>query len=327
MKLLSVLAVSALAGLSVAAPTRVEEEKRVVLDKRAAVTETATVGYATLNGGTSGGKGGPTTTVSTLAQFTAAVADDTARIVVVSGTISGTAGQTKIGSNKTVIGKDKNAKLIGNGVLVKGKKNVIIRNLTIQKVLAANGDALGIQTSQNVWIDHVDLSSDRDHDKDYYDGLLDITHGVDYVTVTNSYIHDHWKASLVGHSDSNSAEDKGHLTVTYANNYWKNLNSRGPSFRFGTGHIFNNFYETVSDVINTRQGAQLLVESNVFTGSKKPLYSTDAGFAVSKDNDFGGESNTALAGTLNTVPYTYKTLGSANVKAAVVGTAGATLKF
>jgi hypothetical protein len=28
--------------------------------------------------------------------------------------------------------------------------------------------------SNNVWIDHVDVSSDRDHDKDYYDGLIDV---------------------------------------------------------------------------------------------------------------------------------------------------------
>jgi pectate lyase len=90
--------------------------------------------------------------------------------------------------------------------------------LKISKVLAANGDAITIQASKNVWIDHVDLSSDLDHDKDYYDGLLDVTHGSDWVTISNSYLHDHWKASLVGHSDSNGSEDTGHLTVTYANN-------------------------------------------------------------------------------------------------------------
>lgn len=30
--------------------------------------------------------------------------------------------------------------------------------------------------SNNVWIDHCDVSSDRDHDKDYYDGLIDVCH-------------------------------------------------------------------------------------------------------------------------------------------------------
>ena len=103
-------------------------------------------------------------------------------------------------------------------------------------------------------VDHCDLSSNRDHDKDYYDGLLDVTHACDYVTISNTYLHDHWKASLVGHSDSNGDEDKGHLTVTYANNYWKNINSRMPSYRFGTGHIINSYFEDCNDGINTRQG-------------------------------------------------------------------------
>ena len=122
-------------------------------------------------------------------------------------------------------------------------------------------------------------------------------------------------------------EDTGYLHVTYANNYLNNLNSRGPSIRFGTGHFFNNYYLNVSDGINTRDGAQVLVESNVWSGSQKPLYSTDAGYAVAKDNDFGGESNTADAGTLTTVPYSYTALASGKVKAAVVGTAGQTLTF
>jgi pectate lyase len=346
MKVTLLAAVLALAQVTISAPTpTVDIEKRSNIVARAAITDVATLGYATQNGGTSGGKGGPTTTVSTLAQFTAAVAGDSAAIVVVAGTISG-AAKVRVGSNKTILGKNSSAKLVGVGLYINKVKNVIVRNLTIQKVLAENGDAIGIQASSNVWVDHVDLSSDLDHDKDYYDGLLDITHASDYVTVTYSFLHDHWKANLIGHSDDNGAEDKGHLIVTEAYNYFKNVNrsvpaslsilfftriltyiSRGPSFRFGTGHIFNNYYESVNDGINTRDGAQLLVESNQFVNSKKPLYSTDAGYAVSNDNDFGGGANTALAGTLKSVPYTYTKVGSGKVKAAVVGSAGATLSF
>ena len=59
----------------------------------------------------------------------------------------------------------------------------------------------------------------------------------------------------MGHSDSNGAEDTA-ITVTYAGNYWYNLNSRTPSFRFGHGHIFNNYFLTVNDGINTRDGAR-----------------------------------------------------------------------
>lgn len=169
--------------------------------------------------------------------------------------------------------------------------------------------------------------SDTDHDKDYYDGLIDLTHAANFVTVSNSIIHDHWKGSLVGHSNSNSAEDTGHLRVTYHDNYWSNIHSRGPSIRFGTGHIFNSYFDAGDDGINTRDGAQVLVESNTFVGSSKPLYSTDEGYAVANENDFGDGSNDALAGTLITVPYEYTLLGSAVVKAAVVGTAGAILTF
>jgi pectate lyase len=118
------------------------------------------------------------------------------------------------------------------------------------------------------------------------------------------------------------------LTVTYANNYLYNLNSRGPSFRFGTGHFFNNYYEKVSDGINTRQGAQLLVQNNVFVSSKKALYSTDSGYAVESGNDFGDAKNTAGKGTFTKAPYEVaELLDAKNVKAAVVGTAGVTLSF
>jgi pectate lyase len=118
-------------------------------------------------------------------------------------------------------------------------KNVIVRNIKISKVLASAGDALAVQESSQVWIDHMDLSSDKDHDKDYYDGLLDVTHGSFGVTITYTKLSNHYKASLVGHSDSNGAEDAA-LRVTYAYNYFSGLNSRTPSFRFGQGHIYNN---------------------------------------------------------------------------------------
>jgi pectate lyase len=320
------LGLSLLSELAVAAPSKVERRGTII--KRASPTDVASVGYATLNGGTTGGKGGSTVTVTTLADLEDAVSGDDAAIVIVSGTISG-AAQVRVGSNKTILGKNSSAVLSGIGLYIKDQSNVIVRNLTIKKVLADYGDAIGIQASTNVWVDHCDVSSDRDHDKDYYDGLIDITHACDWVSVTNTFLHDHWKASLVGHSDSNGDEDSGHLTVTYANNYWYNINSRMPSFRFGTGHVFNSYFLSSSDGVNTRDGAQLLVESNNFDGVDDPLYSTDAGYAVSIDNIFTGGENEALEGDLSDsdIPYSYTLLGSANVKAAVYGTAGATLSF
>ncbi|KAL4884280.1 pectin lyase fold/virulence factor [Aspergillus karnatakaensis] len=313
------LAVVSCLGPALAAPTP-------TVQKRAAIDDVA-FGYASLNGGTTGGAGGATTTVSSYAEFTAAAKGDEPKIIIVDGPITQEADQVKVGSNTSIIGKDATAVLDGFGLVLKKVENVIIRNLGVKNVKADNGDAIGAEYSTNIWIDHVDVSSNRDHDKDYYDGLLDFKRASDFITVSNTFIHDHWKASLVGHSNSNEDEDSGKLHITYANNFWLNLNSRGPSFRFGTGHLYNNYYENVSDGINTRKGAQLLVESNVWVDGKKALYSTDNGYAVERNNDFGDAKVDAPEGSLTSVDYEYEALGPENVQAAVVGTAGQTLVF
>jgi pectate lyase len=320
---LGLMAVSALAAPM---PSQIAPKRAGLAKRAASLEDVATTGFATQNGGTSGGKGGKTIEVASLSDLQAAVKGEDAAIVLITGPIKGSGENVKVGSNKSVIGKDASVVLSDFTITVKAVKNVILRNFAMEKVVG--GDAIAIQEAQNVWVDHVDLSSDLDHDKDYYDGLLDVTHAADYVTVSNSFMHDHWKCSLVGHSDSNGAEDKGHLTVTYNNNYWLNINSRGPSFRFGTGHLYNNYYENVSDGINTRQGAELLIQNNVWSGAKKAVYSTDGGKAVAEGNDFGESENAAPTGSLTKVPYEVPELLEASaVKAAVVGTAGVTLKF
>ncbi|KAI1491489.1 pectate lyase [Biscogniauxia mediterranea] len=325
-------AIALLATSVVAAPTPTEDQPldARTVQKRASITDAADIGYASQNGGTTGGAGGTTTTVSDLASFTAAATSDEKMVIAVSGAITGDT-KVRVASDKTIVGLA-GSSIKGVGLTVKGVSNVILRNLKISEVLAAQGDAVTIQEATNVWADHLDLSSNLDHDKDYYDGLLDVTHAAEWVTISNSYFHDHWKASLVGHSDSNADEDTGHLHVTYANNHWSNINSRTPSFRFGTGHIFNSYYESIIDSgINTRMGAQLLIESTVFANSSdKAILSQDSdetGYAVVNDVDLGGSTNSAPEGTLTSVPYDYTLLGSANVKAAVAGVAGQTLTF
>ncbi|QRV73430.1 pectate lyase [Ceratobasidium sp. AG-Ba] len=294
-----------------------------LVHKRAATSDAAALGYATLSGGTTGGGSATPTTVTDLAGLKAAVTTG-AKVIIISGTISGNE-VVKLNSGTTVIGKS-GAGLVGVGLRVLNVSNVIIRNLKISKVLASAGDAIGIQAANRVWIDSVELWSDRDHDKDYYDGLLDITHGCYAVSVTNSYLHDHWKASLVGHSDNNESEDLA-IQVTYAYNKWYNLNSRTPSFRFGHGHIFNNYFLSNGDGINTRVGAELLVQNNVWESCKKPLYSTDNGYANASGNDFGGVTNTALTTTWSAVGYPYTLKAASEVKAYVESVAGAKLSF
>lgn len=88
--------------------------------------------------------------------------------------------------------------------------------------------------------------------------------------------------------------------------------------------------ENMSTGINTRMGAELLVESCVFSGVEKAIESADSdtvGYAVVNDVDLGSGTNTADSGSLNSVPYDYTLLGSASVKSSVTSTAGQTLSI
>ncbi|HEY5005107.1 MAG TPA: polysaccharide lyase family 1 protein [Ktedonobacteraceae bacterium] len=284
------------------------------------------VGYGA---GTTGGAGGSTVTVSTLAALTSAVSGSTARIVKISGTISGS-GDVKVGSNKTILGIGSSSVLSGLGLDMKSVSNVIIRNLTIHNVTASSGtgDAIHIEKSTHLWIDHNDLYSDRNHGKDYYDGLLDITHAGDYITVSWNRLHDHYKVSLVGHSDSNGAEDTGHLHVTYAHNWFYNDGSRLPSIRFGTAHVYNNYYENVTlDAIHSRENAQVLVQNNVFRNVGTALTTTGDskidGYANASGNDWGGSTVTITkTGSFTNPPYSYTLDATSSVISEVTAYSG-----
>lgn len=110
MKFTIALATFVALASAVPTPTTVTE-----VVKRWAITDTA-YGYASQNGGTNGGLGGTTTTVSTFAQFTAAVAGDAKKVVFVSAPITKSAKAIKIGANTSIIGKNNKVKFTGFGV-------------------------------------------------------------------------------------------------------------------------------------------------------------------------------------------------------------------
>jgi pectate lyase len=280
--------------------------------------------------GTTGGAGGSTVTVTTLAALTSAVSGSTARIVKISGSISGDT-DVKVGSNKTILGIGTSSILKGIDLDLDGVSNVIIRNLTITYVLAASttGDDIHIIDGTNhVWVDHNEFYDDRNHGKDYYDGQVDITRASDYITVSWNRFHDHYKSSLVGHSDSNGAQDTGHLHVTYAHNWFYNVGSRTPSLRFGTGHVYNNYFENITDdAIHSRMGAQMLIQNNVFRGVATPVTTTGDsskdGYANISGNDFGGATPTITqVGTFTKAPYSFTLDATSSVISEVTAYSG-----
>ncbi|MGR6968464.1 pectate lyase family protein [Streptomyces cynarae] len=294
----------------------------LALPQPAGAAETAPVGFGA---GTTGGGSTGAVTVSTLAAFKSAVTGGSAKVVKVSGLIA-LSGQVDVGSNTTIVGVGPSSGFTGGGLRLKKVSNVVVRNLNISK--AVKTDAITVQASTKVWIDHNTLSSDRDHGKDYYDGLVDITHGSDYVTVSWNTFKDHWKGSLVGHSDNNASEDTGHLHVTYHHNYFSDVNSRIPSLRFGTGHFYNNYVVGAETAVHSRMGAQMLVENNVFRNTQVAVttdHDSDVdGYANMTGNDLGGAATeVSRVGTFTKPPYSYSAEPASSVAASVTSGAGA----
>ncbi|MFD9503848.1 polysaccharide lyase family 1 protein [Streptomyces sp. NPDC060035] len=310
--------ITALAAASTVAALAV-----AVLPNSAGAAESSPVGFGA---GTTGGGSAAATTVSSLAAFKTAVTGDTAKTVKVSGLIS-LSGQVDIGSNTTVLGVGSSSGFTGGGLRLKSESNIVIRNLNISKPLAPS-DGITVQNSTKVWIDHNSFFADRDHDKDYYDGLLDITHASDNVTVSWNTFKNHYKGSLVGHSDSNESEDKGHLRVTYHHNHFQNIFSRIPSLRFGTGHFYDNYVEGADTAVHSRMGAQMLVENNVFRNTKIAITtsrsSDEDGYVVQRGNDLGGAATEiSRTGSFTTPPYSYTAEPASSVAASVTAGAGA----
>jgi pectate lyase len=295
----------------------------LVVPQSAGAAESSPIGFGA---GTTGGSSATAVTVSTLAAFKTAVTGSTAKVVRVNGLIS-LSGQVDVGSNTTVLGVGSSSGFTGGGLRLKKVTNVVVRNLNISKPLAP-ADGIEVQASTKVWIDHNSFSADRSHDKDYYDGLLDINHGSDNVTVSWNTFKEHFKGSLVGHSDNNASEDTGHLRVTYHHNQFGNVYSRIPSLRFGTGHFYNNYVDGAETACHSRMGAQMLVENNVFRNTGVAVTtnrSSDVdGYANLRGNDLGGAATEiSRVGTFTSPPYGYTAESASTVVASVTSGAGA----
>ncbi|POX46331.1 pectate lyase [Streptomyces sp. Ru71] len=295
----------------------------LALSQPAGAADTSPVGFGA---GTTGGGSATAVTVSTLDAFRSAVTGSTAKVVKVDGVIP-LSGQVDVGSNTTVLGVGSSSGFTGGGLRLKKVTNVVIRNLNISKPMAP-ADGITVQASTKVWIDHNSFAADRDHDKDHYDGLLDVNHGSDHVTVSWNAFKDHFKGSLVGHSDNNADEDTGHLRVTYHHNWFSNVYSRIPSLRFGTGHFYDNYVVGAETAVHSRMGAQMLVENNVFRSTKVAVTtSRDSdvdGYANLRGNDLGGAATeVSRVGTFTSPPYGYTAEPASFVVASVTSGAGA----
>ena len=306
--------------------------------------------------------------------------DDPA-IIKISGTIS-TEGQANpllsvkvnIGSNKTIYGDPSNQGRLRNiGIVIKGE-NVIVRNMIFGEVVSWDkpvksgaDDAFSLNEASHVWVDHCEFqshlepqnldgskitsgdyySTEEKWAKDFYDGLFDVKNGSSWITISNCYFHDHWKACLCASGDTKA--DKNTRTgasdtdmrITFFNNYWKDINARQPMLRYGKAHIFNSYFLSASETgsmfrqstgINCRAGSEIYIDNNAFENIKTPIgfyndvEATRTGYWVNKDNTFTNCTNDVEASSTSyEPPYTWTPMKADAAKTYVQEHAGAKL--
>ncbi|GAA4698709.1 pectate lyase [Promicromonospora umidemergens] len=175
--------------------------------------------------------------------------------------------QQHVGSNVTIVGVGDDAQISGANLRVRDAHNVILRNLRFSDGYdcfpqwdPGDGEAgnwnsaydnVSLWTSTSVWVDHSTFD-DGAHPAgslpvvygrpfEVHDGLLDITHGSDLVTVSYNEFLSHDKTMLIGSSDSRT-QDRGQHRVTLHHNYWEDIGQRAPRVRYGDVHAYNNYY-------------------------------------------------------------------------------------
>lgn len=277
------------------------------------------IGWAAMNGGTTGGAGGTTVTVTSGSQLISEMQAGGPRIIQVQGTIQ-ISGMHRVSSDKTIIGLGSGATIAGGGIDVNAVSNVIIRNINFRDW---DDDAINLQEgATNVWVDHNSFTNG-------HDGAVDIKRESDYVTVSWNHFFNHDKTMLLGHSDNHTA-DIGHLRVTYHHNWFDGTHTRHPRVRFGNPvHVFNNYFLGNREYgVASTMDAGVLVEGNYFQNVSNP---THVGYAASGpgslvvsnniyDNSGAPEST---SGGVNPIPYQYQLDNPSSIPSIVPAGAGA----
>jgi len=270
-------------------------------------------GFATQNGGTTGGKGKSEVTVDNVTDLKAYAKAGNKIIYVKPGTYM---GPIEVGSNVTIYGYQ--GAIIaqpttGSAMKLSGSSNVIIRNLKFKGIGAHDDDdedCLQVNhESKNVWIDHVDIY-------DGHDGNLDITNASDYVTISwtkfsyTSASTGHQFSNLIGNSKTKTS-DRGHLNVTIHHTWWADgVKERMPRVRFGKVHVANNLFDSkdASYCVRAAIEANIRIEKNVFIGVQKALdlYTSDGAITAAQmisNYEENVKKQQAGTGTAFTPPY------------------------
>jgi pectate lyase len=304
------------------------------------------VGWATQNGGISGGGSASPTVVSDYDALKNALTSETVKVVHVSGkilipdggriTIQDQTGKTIFGlSGSRIVSSDMSKD--GSGIVyIKRCKNFMIRNIVFEGPGAYDTDGYDnfcIDDCQNFWIDHCEFH-------DGMDGNLDIKNMSDFISVTWSTFSyekppkaggsggadDHRYSSLIGSSDG-ATEDESHLNVTFYNCWWgEGCRERMPRMRYGKLHVVNSlFSSSVSNhCIRAGYKSDILAAGNYFDNQKLPIDEYEGDYtAIKAYNNYGADDITKK--TAFTPPYTITVINPTAIVTPIKTCAGAKL--
>lgn len=303
-------------------------------------------GWASENGGTTGGAGGPTVTVydePNLMKYATSITPGP-YIVQVSGTINipliEVTGRLEISANKTIRGIGTNPTLVGLVDFKNDDGNIIVENLNITNPHAGSAYD-GMSVKQNLY--NILITKCTFYDTG--DGACDITNNSDFVTVSWCKFYytpsapdpEHTFACLVGSSDSQE-DDAANLRVTYHHNWWTTgVKERMPRVRYGQVHVYNNYYSNLvagGYCVGVGCGSRIRVENNYFNAAPMPWknYYTGTSYPAghigwNTGNVFYNCTQPTWAtneySTIFTPPYDYTLDSAANIPAMVTAYAGA----
>jgi pectate lyase len=277
------------------------------------------LGFASLDGGTTGGGDAKPVIVRTANELQDAIErldvrdkklrNTEPRVIQLAGDINlGELANQKPGndlkkvgiiqpcSHTTLEGPPGGATLTAGTIELHGVENVIIRNLRFRGLWEHDDSgeydemgwdylritSAGKTGSRHVWVDHCDFGK-------VYDGQLDVVHGSDLVTISHCIFSggegEQKKGLLFGHSSSDSAreQDKGHLNVTIHDCWFRGLTSRAPRLRTGNVHFLNNLVENTGTATISVTGGATLVEGSVYKDCKEPTSFSHADDNVKKN--------------------------------------------
>lgn len=174
----------------------------------------------------------------------------------VSGTIS-LERRLDVPSDVTVDGRGASIRLQNYGLYISQSENVIVTNIIIENGVADSRDAIGINNSNVIWVDHTTL-------RNFPDGLLDITRAhrnKTRVTASWNRFENHNKTMLIGlHKDT--AESDRDIYVTLHHNYFAGTGQRHPRLSQGYVHMYNNVLLWRYLGAQSYDNGRLLMEAN-----------------------------------------------------------------